>query len=73
MLRIFLTLPVSVAQAERSFSCLSRVKGVQRSTMCQSRLTSLGTLAMEPTLARQIDFEDIIDRFARKKARKATF
>ena len=59
MLRIFLTLPVTVAQAERSFSALARVKNVLRSTMCQSRLSSLGTLAMEPVLCRNIDFDDI--------------
>lgn len=41
--------------------------------MAQDRLLSLGTLAMEPILARQLDYNSIIDTFANKKARKAIF
>ena len=70
MLRIFCTLPVIVAQAERSFSTLARVKNVLRSTMCQERLTSLGMLAVEGRLARTIDYNSIIELFASRKARK---
>lgn len=70
-LRIFCTLPVTVAQAERSFSALARIKNVLRSTMGQDRLSGLGSLAMEPDLARSLNFDNIIDRFASKKARKA--
>ena len=70
MLRIFCTLPVTVAQAERSFSTLARVKNVLRSTMCQERLTSLGMLAVECKLARKLDYDSIIELFASRKARK---
>ena len=70
MLRIFCTLPVTVAQAERSFSTLARVKNVLRLTMCQERLTSLGMLAVEGRLARTIDYNSIIELFASRKARK---
>ena len=35
------------------------------------RLTSLGTLAVESELAKQLDFNEIIETFANKKARKA--
>ena len=70
MLRIFCTIPVTVAQAERSFSTLARVKNVLRSTMCQERLTSLGMLAVEGRLARTIDYNSIIELFASRKARK---
>ena len=65
------TLPVTVAEAERSFSVLKRIKNYLRSTMCQMRLTSLGTLAVESELAKQLDFNEIIETFANKKARKA--
>ena len=41
-LRISCTLPVTVAQAERSFSVLKRIKNYLRSTMCQMQLTSFG-------------------------------
>ena len=71
LLRIFCTLPISVAEAERSFSMLARVKNVLHSTMSQDRLTSLGVLAIECQLARQLNFDKIIDDFASRKARKA--
>ena len=45
-LRIYCALPVTVAEAERCFSVLKRIKNYLRSTMCQMRLTSLGTLAV---------------------------
>ena len=70
MLRIFCTLPVTVAQAERSFSTLARVKNVLRSAMCQEHLTSLGMLAVESRLARTIDYNSIIELFASRKARQ---
>ena len=70
-LRIFCTLPVTVAEGERSFSNLARIKNCLRSTMCQDRLTDLGTLAIESEFGRKMNFSSIIDSFADKKARKA--
>lgn len=70
-LGLFCTLPVTVAQAERSFSYLSRIKNVLRSTMGQERLSALGILAMESRLARNCDFSKIIENFASAKCRKA--
>jgi hypothetical protein len=70
-LRIFCTIPVTVAEGERSFSSLARIKNCLRSTMCQDRLTDLGTLAIESDLGRKTNFSSIIDTFAQKKARKA--
>jgi len=71
-LRIFLTIPATVASAERSFSTLKRVKNVLRSTMTQQRLSSLGVLAVEAQLAKTIDMDEAIDDFAVRKARKKT-
>lgn len=70
-LRIFCTLPVSVASAERSFSVLSRIKNFHRSCSTQTRVSGLATLCLESALARQIDFKTVIDSFASEKARKA--
>ena len=39
--------------------------------MCQTRLSSLGTLAVEARLARTFDFDSIIELFASRKGRKA--
>ncbi|XP_047141109.1 uncharacterized protein LOC124816117 [Hydra vulgaris] len=65
VLRIFCTLPVTVAQAERSFSTLARVKNVLRSTMFQDRLSNLRRLAIEAPLARKLGFDAVIELFAR--------
>lgn len=72
-LRIFCTLPVSVATAERSFSALARIKNFHRSCSTQARVSGLATLCLESALARQLDFNAIIDGFASAKARKADF
>uniref|UniRef100_H3BBS5 HAT C-terminal dimerisation domain-containing protein n=1 Tax=Latimeria chalumnae TaxID=7897 RepID=H3BBS5_LATCH len=67
-IRIFCTLPVTVAEGERAFSKLSIIKNYLRSTMSQDRLSSLAILSTEYELARKIDFRDIIRDFANKKA-----
>ena len=70
-LRIFCTIPVTVASAERAFSKLGNVlKTWQRSSMSQERLNSLAVLAIEHRLASSIDFRDVIDTFSMMKARK---
>ena len=61
---------VTVAQAERSFSTLARVKNVLRSTMYQDRLNNLGTLAVEARLARTVEYVSIIELFDSRKARR---
>jgi hypothetical protein len=71
-LRIFITIPATVASAERSFSVLKRVKNVLRATMCQDRLSSLGVLAVEQELAKNTNLDCVINDFATKKARKGT-
>ncbi|KAF7647612.1 hypothetical protein LDENG_00169780, partial [Lucifuga dentata] len=46
-LRIFLTITVSTASCERSFSKLKLIKTYQRSTTSQERLSNLAILANE--------------------------
>ena len=72
-LRIFLCLPVTVAEGERSFSSLSFLKNSLRTTMLQDRLNSLALIAIESEIAAQIDYEDIIDGFANLAARRKQF
>jgi hypothetical protein len=60
-LRLFLTIPATVASAERSFSTLKKVKNVLRSTMTQQRLSSLGVLAVKAQMAKTIDMDGTID------------
>lgn len=70
---IFITLPVTVATAERSFSKLKLVKTYLRSTISQDRLDSLAILSIENKEAWSLDIEGLIDVFAEKKARISKF
>lgn len=72
-LRIFCTLPVTVAGGERAFSKMRLVKNYLRSTMSQERLNSLALLSIESQLARKLDFKDLINDFAMKKTRQWAF
>ena len=71
VLRIFVTLSVTVASAERSFSKLKLIKNFLRNAMSQERLNDLAILSIENELARQANFDELIDTFASRKARKA--
>lgn len=68
--RIFLTMPVTAATCERSFSKLKLIKNYLRSTMGQERLSNLSILSIENEVAGEISFEDVIDKFAAIKSRK---
>ncbi|XP_022904574.2 zinc finger MYM-type protein 1-like [Onthophagus taurus] len=72
-LRILLTLPVSVASAERSFSRLKLIKTYLRSTMTEERLVGLATISIEQELAYNLDLCELISLFAQEKARKVAF
>lgn len=70
---IFLTIPVTVASAERSFSVLKLIKTYLRNTMGQNRLSSLALISIENEVARSLDLTEIINVFATKKGRKVKF
>lgn len=59
---ISLTLPVSSATTERSFSKLKIIKNRLRTTMSESRLESLMMISCEQDI--EILPDDIIDKFA---------
>ena len=60
---LFLTIPVTVASCERSFSKLKIIKNYLRSTMSQERLSGLALLSIENERARMIDVANMIDIF----------
>lgn len=69
-LKILLTLPITAASAERSFSKLKIIKNYLRSQICQIRLVGLATLSIEKDLSNKLDMEEIVQEFAALKARK---
>ena len=71
--QLVLTLPVSSAQAERSFSSMKRVQNYLRSTMSQQQLTNLCLLSIERELSDTLlsDLSPLVDKFAEMKDRKS--
>ena len=59
--KLFMTLPVSRATAERSFSRLKLIKSYLRSTMSESRFTNLALLSIERELTNNLDFDSVVD------------
>jgi hypothetical protein len=64
-----LTIPVTVASAERSFSKLKLLKSYLRSTMTQQRLTDLATIALESELLDKIEYDHIVEEFISRNTR----
>ena len=60
---LFLTLPVTVASAKRSFSKLKLIKTYLRSTMSQTRLSDLATLSIESEKSTHINIDNIVRNF----------
>lgn len=69
-IRLYLTLPVTNCEGERSFSQMARIKNELRTRMTQRHLNSLSLMAIESELVRDINFDDLIKDFSSKKSRK---
>nr|GFB02033.1 zinc finger MYM-type protein 1 [Tanacetum cinerariifolium] len=68
--RVLLTIPVTVASAERSFLKLKLIKSYMQSSMSQERLNGLALIAIERDMLESVDYEDLINNFASKNARR---
>ena len=64
LIRIAMTIAVSTAQCERTFSTLKLVKSYLRSTMGETRLTDLAVLSIEKELSCNINFDEVVTEFA---------
>ena len=64
---LIMTLPVSSAQAERTFSTMKRVKNYLRSTMGDERLSDLCLISVERDLSYYLmqNSESVVDGFAK--------
>ena len=56
-LRIFATLPVTVAADERNFSKLKLIKTYLRSTMMQTRLCGLSIISINHVVSSELSYE----------------
>ncbi|KAF0752083.1 Dimer Tnp hAT domain-containing protein [Aphis craccivora] len=65
MLQVALTLPVSFATCEQSFSAMRRIKTWVRTSMRQERFTNLSILHIEKGLIKNIDTECILNKFSK--------
>ncbi len=74
LLRILITIPVSAATAERSFSSLRRLKTYLRSTMVQKRLNAVAVMNVHKHVLDSICLETVANDFISKsESRKNTF
>jgi hypothetical protein len=64
LLQIALTIAVSTAHCERSFSALKRIKSYLRSTMTQQRLVDLAILSIEKELSQSLSLDNVVNKFA---------
>jgi len=68
-----MTISVTSASAERSFSKLKLIKNYLRNTISQDRLNNIAVSNIERLNTSRIDVDYIIDHFANVKARKKNF
>ena len=73
LLRIYLTIPVTTATAERSFSVLRRLKTWLRNTMTQERMNNLLLLHVHKTITDALDLREIAEKFATVNEQRQNF
>ena len=71
--KILLTILLTIASAERSFSKLKLIKSYLRSTMSQERLSGLAILSIEKEMLAEFECKNLISNFGSQKARKINF
>ena len=74
LLQFLLTFPLTSVSTERSFSTLNRVRTFLRSTMSQSRLSSLAKISIEKIILKELEekeelYDLILQEFLKKKRR----
>ena len=68
--RILLTIPVTIATAERCFPKLKSLKSYLKSRMLQDILHGLAILSIESEVLELLDYKTLINDFVAKKCRR---
>ncbi|ELT96985.1 hypothetical protein CAPTEDRAFT_145680, partial [Capitella teleta] len=71
--RIYMTLPVTSATAERSFSALRRLKTYLRSTMSQQRLNNVMLTHCHKRICDTLPLKDVACDFIAKNDRRQLY
>ena len=71
--RILLTILVTVASTERSFSKLKLIKSYLKSIISQERLNGLIILSIENKILTELECKNLISNFTPQKVRKINF
>ena len=69
-LKIAVTLPISSASAERSFSAMKRIKSWLRASMGNERLSDLAVINVNKEITENVKPDDVIDEFAARGNRR---
>ena len=64
LVHIALTIVVSTAECERTFSALMRIKTYLHSTMLNERLCDLAILSIEKEISKNLSLEEVVEQFA---------
>lgn len=73
LMQLVMTLPVSSATCERSFSAMRRVRNYLRTTMSEDRFSALSSLYIERDLSNTVDVHDVVAHYAAKANRRLQF
>ena len=65
VIKIAMTISVSTAQCERTFSTLKLLKTYLRSTISEDRLSDLAVLAVEKEISTKINLDEVVTQFAK--------
>lgn len=65
LLKVALTIPVSSATCERSFSAMKRIKNWLRNSMSQEKFTNLSIIHIERQISNNLCVEDVLNDFAK--------
>ena len=73
LIRLVLTIPISIATCERAFSAMNIVKTKLRTKMEDDFLRDVRVIFIERELVNLFDVDSIIDDFALMKSRRVQF